>query len=290
MTTIAQSPAAAVDARVGTQFAESADGTRIAFEVHGAGPALVFVDGAMCQRTMGPSAALARALAADFRVYVYDRRGRGESDLGTTPWSLEREVEDLTAIIDAAGGSAHVFALSSGAALALEAARRGLPIDRLALYEVPFILDDSRAPHPTDTPQRLQALVDGGRRGEAVRAFMRMVGLPAPFIGLMRVLPAWKTMTAIAHTLPYDLTIVNPHQQGEPLPEGRYAEVRQPTLVLAGGKSPEHMRTAQQGIASALPDAQVVTLPGQTHIVKAKATCPVLTPFLLGRPALTPVG
>ena len=282
MTTLTQLPSAVLDTRSGTQFAESADGTRIAYEVHGAGPALVFVDGAMCQRTLGPSAAVAKVLAADFRVHVYDRRGRGESDLGATPWSIDREIDDLAAVIDAAGGSAHVFAHSSGAALALDAARRGVPIDRLALYEVPFILDDSRAPHPTDTPQSIQELVDGDRRGEAVRTFMRMVGLPAPFIGLMRVLPAWKTMTAIAHTLSYDLTIVNPHQQGEPLPEGRFADVHQPTLVFAGGKSPQHMRTAQQGIANALPDARLVTLPGQTHMIKPKVAYPELTSFLLG--------
>lgn len=124
-----------------TQFATSADGTRIAYEVHGSGPALVFVDGAMCQRTLGPSASLAEALASDFSVHVYDRRGRGESDAGATPWSIDREIEDLAAIIEVAGGSAHVLALSSGAALALEAAARGLPIDRLAVYEAPFILD-----------------------------------------------------------------------------------------------------------------------------------------------------
>jgi pimeloyl-ACP methyl ester carboxylesterase len=264
----------------GTQFTTSADGTRIAYEVHGSGPALIFVDGAMCQRSMGPSGGLAKELRADFAVHVYDRRGRGESDPGTSPWSLEREIEDLAAVVEAAGGSAHVLAVSSGAALSLEAARRGVPIDRLALYEAPFILDDTHPPHPADTPQRVQRLVDDGERGEAVKAFMRQVGLPAPFIGLMRVLPAWKKMTGIAHTLPYDLAIVTPYQQGEPLPDGHYADIGQETLVIAGGKSPVYMRNAQAAIAGALPHGMLETLPGQTHMVKAKVTGPVVSRFL----------
>src|SRR3954468_14659408 len=227
-----------ITAPTGTQFATSADGTRIAYEVHGSGPSVVFVDGAMCQRSMGPSTGIAKELAAGFAVHGYDRRGRGESDPGASPWSLEREIEDLAAVVEAAGGGAHVIGVSSGAAISLEAARRGVPIDRLALYEAPFILDDTQPPHPADTPQRVQRLVDDGERGEAVKAFMRLVGMPAPFIGLMRVLPAWKKMTGIAHTLPYELAIVTPFQQGEPLVPGYYDDVRQPTLVIAGGKSP----------------------------------------------------
>ncbi len=266
----------------GTRFATSADGTKIAYEAHGSGPALVFVDGAMCNREMGPAADLAKALAADFTVHIYDRRNRGESDAGATAWSLEREIEDLAAVIDAAGGSAHVFGASSGAALSLEAAGASLPIDRLALYEAPFILDDSHRPNSLDVPRQLRDLVDRGRRGDAVKMFMRMVGIPAPFATLMRVLPMWKKMTGLAHTLPYDLSIVVPHQQGEPLPEGRYADVGQETLVIAGGKSPEYMRNAQARIAEAVPDARLETLPGQTHMIKANATCPVITRFFLG--------
>jgi pimeloyl-ACP methyl ester carboxylesterase len=268
--------------RTETRYATSADGTRIAYEVRGSGPSLVFVDGAMCQRTMGPSAALAEVLAPDFAVHVYDRRGRGESDAGVTPWSIDREIEDLAAIVDVAGGSAHVLAVSSGAALSLEAAARGVPISRLALYEAPFILDDSREPHRADAPHHVEQLVARGERGEAVKTFMRMVGLPAPFIGLMRILPAWKQMTGIAHTLPYDLSIVNPHQRGKPLPDGRYAGVKQPTLVIAGGKSPRYMRNAQAAIAAAVPNARLKTLPGQTHMVKAKVTGPAVREFFLG--------
>jgi pimeloyl-ACP methyl ester carboxylesterase len=263
-----------------TQFTTSADGTRIAYEVHGAGPALVIVDGAMCQRSMGPSAGLARELSGDFAVHVYDRRARGESGAGSKPWAIEREIEDLAAVIEAAGGSAHALGVSSGGALALEAAQRGLPIDRLALYEVPYILDDSRAPHPPDTPQRLRELVEGDERGQAVRAFMRMMGVPAPFIGLMRVLPAWKKMTGVAHTLPYDMAILNPHQQGVSLPVRRYDGVRAPTLAIAGGKSPAFMRNAQARIAESVANGSVETLAGQTHVVKPKVVAPVVAGFL----------
>jgi pimeloyl-ACP methyl ester carboxylesterase len=268
--------------RSGTRFATSADGTRIAYEARGSGPALVLVDGAMCYRGMGPSDGLAKVLAPDFSVHLYDRRGRGESDAGARPWSLEREVEDLAAVIDAAGGSAHVVGVSSGAAIALEAAASGVPIERIVAYEAPFVVDGTREPQPPDAPQAMQALVDRGERSEAVKTFMRTVGLPAPFIGLMRVLPAWRKLTAIAHTLPYDYAIVTPYQQGRPLPEGRYAAVSQPTLVIAGGKSPEHMRNAQAAVAAAVPDARLRTLDGQTHLVKPRVTGPVVREFLLG--------
>ena len=185
------------------------------------------------------------------------------------------------AVIDAAGGLAHVLGVSSGAAISLEAAARGAAIDRLVLYEAPFVVDDSREPQPPDAPERMQELIDRGARSEAVKTFMRTVGLPAPFIGLMRILPAWKKLTGIAHTLPYDYSIVTPYQQGEPLPDGRYAAVRQATLVIAGGKSPDHMRTAQAAIAAAVPNAHLKTLHGQTHLVKPRVTAPVVKEFLL---------
>ncbi len=263
-----------------TQFATSADGTEIAYEARGTGPAVVIVEGALCHRTMGVSAALTEALEDRFTVFAYDRRGRGESGAGATPWSLEREIEDLEAVIDAAGGHAHAFGASSGGALCLEAARHGVAIDRLAVYEVPFIVDGTHAPNPIDLPRRIAGMVERGQRGEAVKTFMRVVGIPAPFIGLMRVMPAWKKMTTVAHTLPYDLSLVIARQQGEPLPTGCYDDVAQETLVIAGGKSPEYMRNAQAAIARAIPQGTLETLPGQTHMVKAKAIAPTVAEFL----------
>jgi pimeloyl-ACP methyl ester carboxylesterase len=265
-----------------TRHTTSLDGTRIAYEVRGSGPALVLVDGAMCHRAMGPSRGLATRLANDFTVHAYDRRGRGESGPGTSPYDAAREVEDLLAVIEAAGGRAHVFGASSGATLALDAARAGAPVDRLAVYESPAIVDGTRPPNDPRLPESVAALVAQGRRPEAVRTFLRTVGVPAPVVGLMRFLPAWKQMTAVAHTLPYDLALVIGQQQGRPLPAGCYDAVTSPTLVLAGGKSPTYMRNAQAAIADAVPGARLETLPGQTHMIKAKVVAPVLAAFLEG--------
>ena len=224
----------------------SRDGTSIAYTRQGTGPPVVLVGGGLDDGS--ENAPLAPELADHFTVFNYARRGRGDSG-DTLPYALQREIEDLEAVIDAAGGHAHAFGASSGGALCLEAARRGVAIDRLAVYEVPFIVDGTHAPNPIDLPQRIAAMVERGQRGEAVKTFMRVVGVPAPFIGLMRVMPAWKKMTAVAHTLPYDLSIVIGRQQGEPLAGGCYDDVAQETLVIAGGKSPEYMRNAQIGRA-----------------------------------------
>jgi pimeloyl-ACP methyl ester carboxylesterase len=263
-----------------TQYAVSADGTRIAYETHGAGPALVVVDGALCSRTMGPSRDLAAALRGEFTVHVYDRRGRGGSDAGATAYELEREVEDLAAVIEAAGGHAHALGVSSGGVLALEAARRGVPIDRLVTYEVPFIVDDTHAPNDLDLPERMQAMVDDGRPGDAVALFMRTVGAPRPMIAVMRLLPVWKKLTAVAHTLPHDLAMVVGFEQGEPLPAGYYDTVQCPTLAIAGGKSPDYMRNAQAALAAAVPTGELTVLAGQNHMVKAKVVGPVVADHL----------
>ena len=211
-------------------------------------------------------------------MYTYDRRGRGESG-NTTPYAVEREVEDLEAVISAAGGKAFVYGVSSGAALALEAADRGLPIARLALYEAPFIVDSSRAPIPPDFLDRVNAAIDRGRRGEAVTLFMKLVGVPGIFTILMRLTPAWSKLTAVAHTLPYDITLVKNHEEGKPLPRGQWARATSPTLVMDGGKSPAWMRNAMRSLAEVLPYATYRTLPGQTHMINAKAHLPALVEF-----------
>ena len=268
-----------------TCFATSTDGTRIAYEVSGSGPALVLVDGALCQRSMGPARPLAEQLAPHFTVHAYDRRGRGESDAGATPYHPDREVDDLAAVVEAAGGRAHLFGSSSGAALALRAAQAGLPVDRVAVYEAPYVVDDTHPANDPALPQRLRALVDEGRRGEAVSLFLRTVGAPRPMIAVMRVLPVWKKLTGVAHTLPHDLSIVIDHQQGRPLPTDLYDAVDAPTLVIAGGKSPAYLQHAQAAVAAILRDGRLETLPGQTHMIKAKVTAPVVAAHLTGSSA-----
>ena len=259
----------------------SADGTKIAYERQGSGLPVILVDGALGYRALGFSKKLADELADRFTVYTYDRRGRGEST-DTVPYSVQREVEDIEALIAVAGGSAHVYGISSGAALALEAANRGLPIDRLGLYEIPFVLDGSREPMDPHYRENLDRALADGDRGEAVKRFMRLVGVPGPFVFVMRFMPAWSKLKASAHTLPYDQTVLGDTGSGKPLPADRTAGVKVPTLAIAGGKSPEWMRNAMVAVAEAIPTAEYRTLEGQMHNVKAKALAPVLADFFAG--------
>lgn len=260
----------------------SKDGTRIAFDRFGEGPALILVSGALSFRAITPVAAQLAALLPQFTVYHYDRRGRGDSG-DTPPYAVEREVEDLAAVITAAGGSAFVYGMSSGAVLALEAANRGLAITRLALYEPPLIIDDSRPLLPEDYHRQLAGLIAAGRRGDAVEYFMtRAVGLPAEAVGPLRQAPVWPAFESIAHTLAYDNAVVGDAMSGQPLPAGRWAAVTVPTLVIDGGASPAWMRNGAQALVDLLPNAQRRTLPGQTHNVDPEALAPVLAEFFAG--------
>lgn len=259
----------------------SRDGTHIAFERTGQGAPVVLVDGALCHRAFGPSGPLATRLAEQFTVFRYDRRGRGESG-DTPPYAVEREVEDLEALITEAGGAASVYGISSGAALALEAAARLDTIPRLALYEAPFLVDDSAPPRPDDYLARMQALIAEDRRSDAVRMFLRTVGTPALMVAVMRVMPVWSKLKAVAHTLPYDFHVLGDTGSGKPLPADRWATATVPTLVMDGGKSPAWMRTAMRSLADTLPDARYRTLAGQTHLLKSGAVAPVLREFFAG--------
>lgn len=258
----------------------SSDGTPIAFERSGAGPALILVDGALCYRAFGPMPALARLLAQHFTVFTYDRRGRGESG-NTAPYAVEREVEDLSALVKEAGGSAYVYGISSGAALALEAAHRIPAIRKLALYEAPFIVDGSR---PAVGPEwkHIDEAVATERRADALKHFMKMVGMPGLLVALMRFMPAWSKLKAVAHTLPHDGALMRAHMRGQPLPAGQWNAIAAPTLSVAGGKSPEWMRNAMQAVAGVLRCGRYRTLEGQSHMVKPKALAPVLIDFFKG--------
>jgi pimeloyl-ACP methyl ester carboxylesterase len=227
--------------------------------------------------------ALARLLAPRFTVYVYDRRGRGESS-DTFPWSAEREVEDIAALVEAAGGSAYLFGISSGAALALDAARR-LPVPKVAVYEPPFIVDQARTPVPADFVPGLHRALAGGRRSETVKRFMRLVGMPGIIVAAMPLFPGWKNLTAIAHTVPYDLSILDGTQRGQALPKERWAGVDQPSLVVDGGKSPQWMRNGVRSLAELLPASRYQTLAGQTHMVKSEVLAPALLEFFGGASA-----
>lgn len=262
----------------------SGDGTTIAYETSGRGAPLILVDGALCHREMGPCRPLAERLAEHFTVITYDRRGRGGSS-DTLPYETAREVEDIAALVGAAGGEAYVCGISSGGALALAAAARVKGIRKVAVYEAPFIVDADHPALATDHWALIADSVASARPGEAVKTFMRMVGAPGFFVLAMRLTPTWRKLSAVAHTLPYDGALVAPYQRGEPLRPDAWRAVTAPTLVVDGGKSPPWMRNGMRALADALPNAQRRTLPGQNHMVKRDALAPVLVEFFASAPA-----
>jgi pimeloyl-ACP methyl ester carboxylesterase len=238
----------------------SADGTPIAVQRTGSGPPVILIGGAFNDRST--VAGLAGVLAADVTAVTYDRRGRGDSG-DTPPYTVEREIDDLAAVISYAGRPAGVFGHSSGAVLALEAAARGLDIARAAACEPTYVIDGTRPRPREDLAGRLQALLDDGDRDEAVALFQaEAVGLPAEIIGGMRSSPMWGWFTALAHTLPYDVALCGP---GMRLPASRLADITIPVLAIGGGASPPWLPAAAQAVASATPAGRYVTLDGQDH-------------------------
>jgi pimeloyl-ACP methyl ester carboxylesterase len=254
----------------------SSDGTLIAYERSGSGPALILVDGAMCSRAFGPAPKLAPLLAEHFTVYAYDRRGRGEST-DMPRYSPAREVEDLAALIQAAGGSASLLGLSSGGALALEAAASGLNITTVVAYEPPYV-DDSAQGGGAEHEARLKRLVASGNRAGAIKYFMKdMVGVPGIFIVMMRLMPwMWRKLEAVAHTLPYDAAIMTEFR----IPRARFATIRTPVLMMHGGRTQSRLKDAARVVAETIPGAQHRELAGQTHNVSPKALTPAVVEFL----------
>jgi pimeloyl-ACP methyl ester carboxylesterase len=251
----------------------SRDGTSIAFDRLGSGPAVVLVSGGSTDRSA--NASLAELLAADFTVLNYDRRGRGPSG-DTQPYAIEREVEDIAAVLDAAGDGASLYGTSSGAALALEAAASGASLAKLALWEPPFIQDENARP-PADQVERYETMLAEDRRGDMVEFFMReVVRMPPEFVEQARGAPFWAATEAIAHTLPYDARIMGDYS----VPVDRAALIQAPTLVLVGGGSFPFMRETADALAAALPDGEVRVLDGQTHDVAPDVMAAALRTFL----------
>lgn len=258
------------------QTVVSKDGTAIAYEVHGSGPALVLVDGALCSRIFGPAQDLAKALQSQFTVYIYDRRGRGDSG-NTLPYSPEREVDDLAAVIEAAGGSAFVAGQSSGGGLTLLGAAAGLNIPKLAIYETPYMVDPDHT-HPKDMLGDLKRLIAKDDRPGALRYFMvDMVGVPSFAMIFMKASgKTWKSLQSVASTLPYDAEVMG----GDFVPDtARFAGITTPALVMRGGKAPKWMRVGVELIAKTLPHSSYTVLPKQTHQVKASVLGPALAEF-----------
>jgi pimeloyl-ACP methyl ester carboxylesterase len=253
----------------------STDGTKIAYDAQGEGPAVILVDGALSTRQ--GKAELAKLLAARFTVYGYDRRGRADSG-DTRPYAVAREIEDLETLIDEAGGSACLYGHSSGGCLALEAAAQlGGKVAKLALYEAPYNDDPGvRKPWATYIARLTEALADD-RRGDAVALFMSFIGMPDEQIAGMRQAPFWAGLEAIAPTLAYDHTgILGPDLA---VPAARAARIPTPALLMHGGAGAPFMRVTAETLSKVMPRAQFRTLDGQTHEVSAAALAPVLAEF-----------
>jgi pimeloyl-ACP methyl ester carboxylesterase len=257
----------------------SKDGTSIAYERTGSGPAVILVTGGLDDGS--ENAPLAAELAEHFTAYNYNRRGRGESG-DTLPYAVEREVEDIEALVAEAGGSAHLYGVSSGGALALEAAAAGVAIDRLAVYEVPYNMADDWPQRWQEYVEQLGAVLDEGRRGDALELFMRLTGSSDDGVAAARSSPYWPGMEALAHTLAYDAACLG---NGQP-PTHRLAEIRQPTLVATGGGHPpeaagwvEALDPAADAMAASIPRAERQIVEGQSHVVDARSFAVVLQRF-----------
>ena len=255
----------------------SKDGTTIAFDKSGTGPALILVHGAFMHRAMDQQMAqLAELLSTNFTVFHYDRRGRGESG-DTQPYSVQREVEDIEALIDEAGGSAFVYGISSGAALAMEAAIE-LPdkIRKLAMYEAPYWSDKSAIQAWKGYRQNLKNALAEDRRGDAAGLFLTLVGMPVDQVEEMRRQPWWVPFEAVAPTLAYDAAALGDSRAA---PVEKAAKVTVPTLVMNGTASEAFMYDTAMALANAMPNAQHRALEGQTHAVSPEAIAPILIEF-----------
>lgn len=242
----------------------SADGTELAYDVRGSGPPLVYITGATCFRRFWPIRQDAKVFGRAFTVHTYDRRGRGDSG-DTLPWSVEREVEDVAAVIEAAGGSAYVYGHSSGAVLALEAALR-LPqmVRGAVLYDAPYVHDEAEQAEYAQLSRAVQGLLDDHRHAAAVKAFLRGIGMPRAFTVALPLVPGWRTMRDLAPTLAYDIALTR-----DPPPLARAARAAVPVLVAVGEKSPPGLHAVADRLAAAIPGAEHRVVAGQDHLVKA---------------------
>lgn len=262
----------------------SADGTRIAYDRYGEGPAVILVGGALAYRKFKNFEQIATALSEHCTVINYDRRGRGDSG-EAGPVSVQHEVEDIAALIEAIGGRTSLWGWSSGGALALRAAGAGIGVEKLAVYEVPF-KTDAQAKYPRDDyGARLEEVVASGDRTAAAKHFMRSgVGMPRPLVAAMPLMPMFKKLAANGHTLMFDYAALgDQNMHGRPLHAEEWANVTCPTLVAYGGKTADGLKHASRALAEVLPNATLRELPGQNHNAKAGAIVPVLREFIADR-------
>lgn len=254
---------------------QSKDGTVIAYDVYGSGPALVYITGASCFRSFRPVRQDAKAFAQEFTVYNYDRRGRGDST-NTLPWSVEGEVEDIEAMIDAAGGKAHLYGHSSGAVLALEAALRlGDKVQKVVMYDASYVHDETEKAKYNQLSQHIHQLLKDDQKAKAMKSFLTGIGMPKALVFLLPLFPDWRIMKALAPTLAYDIALTR-----DMPPVERAAEVTVPLQIIVGQKSPAGLHDVANQLTKAIPMAKLIELAKQGHLVSAKALLPLLKDFL----------
>ncbi len=253
----------------------SKDGTTLAYDVYGSGPPLIYITGASCFRSFMPIVQDAKAFAKEFTVYNYDRRGRGDST-DTQPYAVEREVEDIEAMIDAAGGKANLYGHSSGAVLALEATLRlASKIDKVVIYDASYVHDETEKVQYGELAAQVHALLRDGKNAQAMTTFLGGIGMPKFFVYGMRFMPGWKKMVALAPTLAYDIALTR-----DLPPVERMSRIDLPVQILIGEKNPPTIHDVARQLTNAIPGATFQALPGQDHMVGAKALMPILVRFL----------
>jgi pimeloyl-ACP methyl ester carboxylesterase len=253
----------------------SKDGTPIAYDIHGSGPALIYITGAACFRKFMPVEQAAKVFAKEFSVYNFDRRGRGASG-NTLPWSLEREVEDIEALIDAAGGKAYVYGHSSGAVLALEACMRlGSKVQKAIIHDAAYVYDQKQKFDYSLLSQQVNQFLQAGKNARAMKCFLSGIGMPKPFVFLLPITPGWKTMKALAPTLAYDLSLTS-----DLPPLQRAQAIAVPIQIIVGEKCPHDMQAVAAALAKAILNTETVRLQGQDHMVKAEVLLPSMIIFL----------
>jgi pimeloyl-ACP methyl ester carboxylesterase len=258
---------------------QSKDGTTLAYDLYGSGPPLIYITGATCFRSFMPIVQDAKAFAREFTVYNYDRRGRGDST-DTQPYALEREVEDIEALIDAAGGKASLYGHSSGAVLALEAALRlSDKVDKVVMYDASYVHDEAEKSQYHNLSQQVHQLLQADKNAQAITTFLKGIGMPKLFVYLLRLMPGWKTMVALAPTLAYDIALTR-----DLPPLARASQVTVPVQLIVGEKSPAGLHDVASQLTKAIPGATFIQLAGQDHMVSAKALLPLLVSFLKPQP------
>lgn len=256
------------------QTTQSKDGTTLAYDVYGSGPALIYITGASCFRSFMPVLQDVKVFANEFTVYNYDRRGRGNSG-NTLPYTIEREIEDIEAMIDAAGGTAFLYGHSSGAVLALEAALRlAGKVQKVILHDASYVHDEKERAEYKQLSQTIHQLLDNGKHAKAMRTFLKGIGMPKAFVALLPLFPGWRTMKALAPTLAYDIALTR-----DLPPVERVARITIPTQIIVGEKNPVSIHEVGRQLSKAIPGAKCVQLAGEDHMANAKKVLPLLSGF-----------